>query len=98
MPGLQLFRFTVSELLREKQQRRGLKLPPPRLGLTLPVRYSSYVSPNIIISSMHIAIMIPYKPNTAKGGVLSLVNFIDHEDNPFGSTTNFKSFDPAKKT
>ena len=45
---------------------------------------------------MHIAITIPYKPETAKGDVLSLMNFIDHEDNPFGSTSNFKSFDPAK--
>ena len=40
--------------------------------------------------------MIPYKLKTAKGGVLSLTNFPDHEGNPFGSTTNFKSFVPAK--
>ena len=46
---------------------------------------------------MHIAITIPYKPETAKGEVLSLMNFIDHEDNPFSNTINFKSFDLARK-
>ena len=45
---------------------------------------------------MHIAITIPYKPETAKGDVLSLMNFIDHEDNPFSKTINFKSFDPQE--
>ena len=40
--------------------------------------------------------MIPYKLKAAKGGVLSLMNFLDHEGNPFGSTANFKNFDPAK--
>ena len=66
------------------------------ITLMLPIRYSSYVSTDIITSSMHIVIMIPYKPKIRKGGVLSLMNFLDHEHNPFGSTTNFKSFDPAK--
>ena len=35
---------------------------------------------------MHIAITIPYKPETAKREVLSLMNFfIDHEDNPLAT-------------
>ena len=40
--------------------------------------------------------MIPYKLKAAKEGIMNLMNFFDHEDSPFGSTTNFKSFDPAK--
>ena len=65
--------------------------------LMLPVRYSSSVSLNIIRSSMHIiSLMVPYKLDTSKGGFLNLMNFLDHEGKPFGSTTRFKSFDLAK--
>ena len=55
----------------------------------LPVRHSLYASPNIIKSSIYIALMIPYDLKAAIGGCVSFVNFLGLEDNPFGSTTNF---------
>ena len=46
---------------------------------------------------MHIiSLMVPYKLDTSKEGFLNLMNFLDHEDKPFGSSTKFKSFDLAK--
>ena len=62
----------------------------------LSVRHSSDVSPNIKRLSISIAITIPSYLKTAIGGFVSVTNFLGPEDNPFGSTTNFKSLDPAK--
>ena len=66
--------------------------------LMLLERHSSYVTPNIIRSSMKIAVMIPSNLKAGIGDFLSLVNCLGPEKNPFGNTTNFKSLDPAKKS
>ena len=62
---------------------RNPKLRNIFLVLMLPVRHSSYVSPNIIRSSMKIAIMIPSNFKTVKGGFVNFVNFLGPGDNPF---------------
>ena len=61
------------------------------IALMLPVRHSSYVSPNIIRSSMCIAIMIHSNLKSAKGGLLSVVNILGPEDSPFDITTISKA-------
>ena len=62
----------------------------------LRVRHSSYVSPVTIMSSIYTSIMIPSNLKKAIGNFMSFVNFLGPEDNPFGSTTNFKSLDPEQ--
>ena len=43
-----------------------------------------------IISSVYTATITPYICKHAMGGLVNFVNFLGTEDNPFGSTTNFK--------
>ena len=45
---------------------------------------------------MYIAITISSDLKEAIGGFVSFVNILGPEDNPLGSTKNFKSLDPAK--
>ena len=49
----------------------------------------------IIISSIYIANITPSILKHALGSLVSFANFHGPEDNPFGSTTNFKKFFPA---
>ena len=63
--------------------------------LIAPIRHSSKVSPITIISSIYIATITPSILKHAMGGLVSFVNFHGPEDNPFGSTTNFKRFLPT---
>ena len=48
-----------------------------------------------IISSIYIATKTPSILKHVKGGLVSFVNFGGPEDNPFGSTKNFKKVFPA---
>ena len=43
-----------------------------------------------IISSVYTATITPYIFKHAMGGLVNFVNFLGTEDNPSGSTTNFK--------
>ena len=45
-----------------------------------------------IISSVYTATTTPYIFKHAMGGLVNFVNFLGTEDNPSGSTTNFKKF------
>ena len=53
------------------------------------------MSPITIISSIFIATKTPSILKHEMGGLVSFVNFYGPEDNPFGSTTNFKRFFPT---
>ena len=53
------------------------------------------MSQMIIISSIYIANITPSILKHALGSLVSFANFHGPEDNPFGSTTNFKKFFPA---
>ena len=66
------------------------------IALMHPVRLSSYVFSNIKRSSLYIAIMISSNLKTAIGGFDRFLNFLCPEDNPFGSTTSFRSLNLAK--
>ena len=53
------------------------------------------MSPITIISPVYIPTITPSILKHAMGGLVSFVNFHGPEDNPFGSTTNFKRFLPT---
>ena len=77
-PRYFIFRDGKKSLLSECM--KNLKYRNILIALMLPVRHSSYVSPNIIKSSMYIAIMIHSNLKSAKGGLLSVVNILGPED------------------
>ena len=65
---------------------RSIKNPKWRklfIVLMLSVRHSSYVYPNILRSSMYIAIISGSSLKTTIARFISFVSFLGHEDNPF---------------